>query len=954
MYDQPSDPVLFAPSAAPGSAGAVRSSSPAAPEILGVFPDTGASTSDRITASDFLIVFGRARAGATLELLVGSTIRGAATAGADGSWQAVPDPAAFSSEGVYDLWVREVGGSQSGAFRLTLDRTPPPAPVIVSIGEDAASPYETTLSLPTIRVQLPPGESAVLSASINGEAVAVLADNSAWRISPAAPLALGTHLLQVAATDAAGNMSVTRMEFAVADANPPTATSVTLPAAGVRRAGDQLVFTIQMSEPVQLDRTLGPLPYLEVVAGSQTLRAPLLLEGGPTETRFGLTVPDGILDLDGIVLRHVVFPGPSIRDAAGLAWDGAVLRAAPDVRIDAVAPTASLATAQSLVGAGATLRVVLATSEAVHATASSVPITLSVGIGGGVRDALHDPSASTATRLAFTLVVADGEFDDDGVTIGTLDDPAGRLVDSAGNPLTFDGGGAALAGLRVDGIAPTARLTALPDGPARLGDRLTFVVTTSEPVALGAGFAQVGLALDVAGTQRLAALDEGASDPLRLVFRWTIPSGDLDTDGITLHGLSDVAGRLTDLAGNRLLFSDGAALPTVVVDGVAPSAVLQAGSGAIKPGEQATFTLHLSEPVSVPADSGIGLTLAVGRRSATASLDASLSSPTSLVFTYTARPGDFDADGIAVTGLVDPGARLVDAAGNRLHFDSASAPLGPTVALPDYALRWRKPDASLSEWKISATADVTAGPSAAVTGWTPIMTAQVDGRHGVDTIWQSADGRLYAWLDAPAGVFEGRDIGSAGPGWQLAAAGDLNGDGRDDLLWLGHQSWYVWQLGEALAMGGGGLAQGWAPAAVADFRGSGRDDILWRHADGSLFLWEMQGATFVRGTPVGTVGAEWRIAGAADYSGDGKADLIFQHAASGDVWGWRMNGAFILAWEWLASAGPDWTIAGVDASGGAATVHLRSDGGHVWRWVIADGQISDSRPLGTIGESILL
>ena len=83
------------------------------------------------------------------------------------------------------------------------------------------------------------------------------------------------------------------------------------------------------------------------------------------------------------------------------------------------------------------------------------------------------------------------------------------------------------------------------------------------------------------------------------------------------------------------------------------------------------------------------------------------------------------------------------------------------------------------------------------------------------------------------------------PAGKSQATGDFNGDGRDDLLWRNTDGTVTEWLGQA---NGGFASNGpfntnamgpdrWQIAAIGDFNGDGRDDILWRNDSGDLTNW---------------------------------------------------------------------------------------------------------------------
>ena len=85
--------------------------------------------------------------------------------------------------------------------------------------------------------------------------------------------------------------------------------------------------------------------------------------------------------------------------------------------------------------------------------------------------------------------------------------------------------------------------------------------------------------------------------------------------------------------------------------------------------------------------------------------------------------------------------------------------------------------------------------------------------------------------------------------WRLAGIGDFNGDGRDDVL-VRHNSgrWYYYAMNGRNPIGGtSGSARltsdsSWRLAGIGDLNGDGRDDVLVRHTSGRWYYYAMKRA----------------------------------------------------------------------------------------------------------------
>ena len=186
----------------------------------------------------------------------------------------------------------------------------------------------------------------------------------------------------------------------------------------------------------------------------------------------------------------------------------------------------------------------------------------------------------------------------------------------------------------------------------------------------------------------------------------------------------------------------------------------------------------------------------------------------------------------------------------------------------------------ISAWLMNGTSQVTgvsiSPERVADTDWNIVATGDfnADGRR--DIVWQHRTQNLLSvWLMNGTTLIDGRVLtpDRVPAGWRIVGAGDFNQDGRTDLVWQNQSNGAlaVWFMNGTTMMSGVSMSPGavadtnWKIRAVGDVNGDGRPDLLWQHiGNGSLSAWFMNGTTMMSGTllsPSSVPDLAWRIAG---------------------------------------------------------------------------------------------
>ena len=191
---------------------------------------------------------------------------------------------------------------------------------------------------------------------------------------------------------------------------------------------------------------------------------------------------------------------------------------------------------------------------------------------------------------------------------------------------------------------------------------------------------------------------------------------------------------------------------------------------------------------------------------------------------------------------------------------------------------------------------VSSGPASFGPSWNLAGVADVNGDGTSDLLWQQQSSNLVEIQFASGNSTLGGGTIPNSPfdsSWSVKAVGDFNGDGRGDLVYRRASDGLteVQLLDGRAAVGGGAIANNpfdnnWNIATAGDFNGDGKADLLWRNASNGLVeIQFLNGNNAIGGGILinNPFDPSWNIVASGDFNGDGKADLAWQRPSDGLV-----------------------------------------------------------------------
>ncbi len=330
----------------------------------------------------------------------------------------------------------------------------------------------------------------------------------------------------------------------------PTITSVTPPSNGDYITGQQLDFTVNWSENMDVTG----VPRIALTFNTGTVYALYTSGTGTSAHTYRYTVQGGDYDNNGIVNSSPVdLNGGTIKSSAS-STNGTLTFSPPDtsgITINTAAPTITSVTPppDNTYIVGENLEFTVNWSENMTVNTGGGTPRIQLTIGATTRYADYVSGSGTSAHL-YRYTVVTGDEDTNGIaSVSPLDANGGTIRNGVGTDgiLTFTPPNT--TNVLVDGVAPSITSISPPaNATYNFNDNMDFVVNWDENVSISG---TPRLQINIGGTTKYANYLSGTGTNA-ITFRYTVECGLTDANGVDdVSPLGLNGGTITDVPGNN-------------------------------------------------------------------------------------------------------------------------------------------------------------------------------------------------------------------------------------------------------------------------------------------------------------------------------------------------------------------------------------------------------------------
>ena len=216
-----------------------------------------------------------------------------------------------------------------------------------------------------------------------------------------------------------------------------------------------------------------------------------------------------------------------------------------------------------------------------------------------------------------------------------------------------------------------------------------------------------------------------------------------------------------------------------------------------------------------------------------------------------------------------------------------------------------------------------------------------------------AEGATGAWLIQPNQTAAWGDLSQRNAGWEIFGMGCTSADKATNDVYVKSSDNVV----GAWVTDGTGKVTGWQTVGefdantqilgLGDFNGDGQTDLLLRNTNGAV------GCHFTDGRGWNyfqSLGDEWTVAAVGDLNGDGRDDVVLKHDA-GFAGSWLTQADGTMAWADLDTLQSGFEIVGAgDFNGNGIDDVLLKNGNYYGAWIVRNGGAAGWMGLGDLGD----
>lgn len=223
----------------------------------------------------------------------------------------------------------------------------------------------------------------------------------------------------------------------------------------------------------------------------------------------------------------------------------------------------------------------------------------------------------------------------------------------------------------------------------------------------------------------------------------------------------------------------------------------------------------------------------------------------------------------------------------------------------DDDILWKHSSGIVHAWEIENNTRINyynLSPSLVSADWDLIGAGDFDGDGDDDLLWRHNQGLVHAWEMENNARVSGYDIYPhpvTDFSWHLIDAGDFDGDGDDDLLWQHNNGKvHVWEIENGVWNSSHDIHPSlvdravWDLAAAGDIDGDGDDDLIWHNKHNTVVhAWEIENGVWAKSYDLNSAASYpiWDLAGAGDFNADGVDDILWQYTDSGSSLAGQVN-----------------------------------------------------------------